>query len=66
MSWRVRCSKREVSGAGWDTGWAMALVTVEPGIYLPGQFGMRLEDLGVIGPEGFQRFTASTHELIVL
>lgn len=42
------------------------VVTVEPGIYLPGQFGMRLEDLGVIGPEGFQRFTASTHELIVL
>ncbi len=42
------------------------VVTVEPGIYLPGRFGMRLEDLGVIGPEGFRRFTVSTHELVVI
>lgn len=42
------------------------VVTVEPGIYLPGEFGMRLEDFGVITDEGFDVFTRSTHELVVL
>lgn len=42
------------------------VVTVEPGIYLPGRFGMRLEDFGVITQDGFCRFTQSTHEMVVL
>lgn len=42
------------------------VVTVEPGIYIPGEFGMRLEDYGVITTSGFDRFTQSTHEMIVL
>ena len=42
------------------------VVTVEPGIYIPGEFGMRLEDFGVVTDEGFDVFTESTHELIVL
>ena len=42
------------------------VVTVEPGIYVPGKFGMRLEDFGVITDQGFRRFTQSTHELVVL
>lgn len=42
------------------------VVTVEPGIYLPGQFGMRLEDFGVVTEQGFDRFTQSTHEPVVL
>lgn len=42
------------------------VVTVEPGIYIPGQFGMRLEDFGVITEDGFDVFTQSTHELVVL
>lgn len=42
------------------------VVTVEPGIYLPGKFGMRLEDFGVITESGFERFTKSTHEMVVL
>lgn len=42
------------------------VVTVEPGIYLPGEFGMRLEDFGVITPDGFQVFTQSTHEMVII
>ncbi|MEG1623515.1 MAG: type II 3-dehydroquinate dehydratase [Raoultibacter sp.] len=42
------------------------VVTVEPGIYLPGQFGMRLEDFGVITQDGFEVFTQSTHETVIL
>ncbi len=42
------------------------VVTVEPGIYLPGKFGMRLEDFGVITDDGFEVFTKSTHEMVVI
>lgn len=41
-----------------------AVVTVEPGIYLPGKFGIRIEDFGVVRPDGFEVFTRSTHELL--
>ena len=42
------------------------VVTVEQGIYLPGKFGMRLEDCGVIMADGFVPFAQSTHEMVVL
>lgn len=42
------------------------VVTVEPGIYLPGEFGMRLEDFGVVTPAGFEVFTQSAHDMVVL
>lgn len=42
------------------------VVTVEPGVYLPGEFGMRLEDFGVITADGFDVFTQSTHDLTVV
>lgn len=42
------------------------VVTVEPGIYLPGEFGMRLEDFGVIVDDGFEVFTQSTHDLVIV
>ncbi len=42
------------------------VVTVEPGIYLPGKFGMRLEDFGVIDEQGFSCFTRSTHDLVII
>ena len=43
-----------------------SVVTVEPGIYLPGEFGIRLEDCGVVTAEGYKPFTRSSHELRVI
>ncbi len=42
------------------------VVTVEPGVYLSGKMGCRLEDFGIITPDGFEVFTQSTHELVII
>lgn len=42
------------------------VVTVEPGIYVEGHFGMRLEDFGVITDSGFEVFTQSSHEMVII
>lgn len=42
------------------------VVTVEPGIYIPGLGGVRIEDCGVVDDDGFRSFTKLTHELIVV
>ena len=42
------------------------VVTVEPGVYLRGEFGMRLEDFGVITHDGFAVFTQSTHDMVII
>ena len=42
------------------------VVTVEPGIYLPGKFGVRIEDFAVITAASHRNFTMSSKELIIL
>lgn len=42
------------------------VVTVEPGIYISGSFGMRLEDCGILTKDGYKRFGTCTHNLIVV
>jgi Xaa-Pro aminopeptidase len=39
-------------------------VTVEPGVYLPGRGGVRIEDTVVVGADGTRSLTTSSRELI--
>lgn len=43
-----------------------SVVTIEPGVYLPTKFGIRLEDTGVVTQKGFEPFTSYNHDLIVI
>jgi len=43
-----------------------ATVTIEPGVYLPGRFGIRIEDIVVLREEGAENLTTPTKELLIL
>lgn len=45
---------------------AGTIMTVEPGIYLENRFGVRIEDMVYVTPEGCIDLTGSPHELIVV
>ena len=40
------------------------VITVEPGIYIPGQFGVRIEDLVAVTEDGYRNLTGSEKKLI--
>jgi len=42
------------------------VVTIEPGIYLPGRFGIRIEDMVVVTRNGGQVLTPAPKALIEL
>ena len=42
------------------------VVTVEPGIYLPGEFGVRIEDLLIVGSEKCEILTKNSKELMII
>ena len=42
------------------------IVTVEPGIYIPDEFGVRIEDMALITEDGYINLTSCEKELIIL
>lgn len=42
------------------------VVTVEPGIYLPGKGGVRIEDMGAVTKSGYESFYKTPKELIII
>ena len=42
------------------------VITVEPGVYLKHRFGVRIEDMVLVTPDGFEDFTKSEKTLIIL
>ena len=55
-----------VSPAGNEPIPAGAVCSAEPGIYLPGKFGVRIEDLVIFTEEGCENITRSPKELIIV
>ena len=45
---------------------AGAVISAEPGIYIPGKLGVRIEDVILITPEGRRNLTKAPKDLIVL
>jgi Xaa-Pro aminopeptidase len=45
---------------------ANMVCSAEPGIYLPGKFGVRIEDVVVFTPDGCEILTASPKNLIII
>lgn len=42
------------------------LMTIEPGVYLPGEFGVRIEDTIIVKEDGFESIAHSDKQLIIL
>ena len=53
---RVSPRSEDVLGVG-------EVVTIEPGVYLPGEFGVRIEDLVVVSEEGCRNLSGLPKEL---
>jgi Xaa-Pro aminopeptidase len=49
-----------------DTLAAGNVVTVEPGVYLPGHGGIRIEDIVIVGDDGCEVLTPFTKELVTV
>jgi Xaa-Pro aminopeptidase len=40
--------------------------SIEPGIYLPGQFGVRIEDIVTVTADGGRRLNNTNHDLHIV
>jgi len=55
-----------LSPSGKDALPVGAVVSAEPGIYLPGRFGVRIEDVLYLTEDGCENITALPKHLIVV
>ena len=39
--------------------------SIEPGVYIEGQFGIRIEDIVTVTDDGCRTFTGSSHQLVI-
>ncbi len=63
----MECHESPNCGPGGDTVMEPGMVaSAEPGIYLPGKFGVRIEDLVVFTPEGCKNLTKSPKNLHII
>jgi Xaa-Pro aminopeptidase len=58
--------KPALNGKSGDTLMENMPVTVEPGVYIPGKFGIRIEDLAIVTKFGIINLARSEKNLIVL
>ena len=42
------------------------VITIEPGVYLPGKFGIRIEDTVVVTDSGCEVLTPCSKDLVVI
>ena len=62
-----KCTRRRGwAGRSEDTLEAGDVVTVEPGVYLPGRFGVRIEDLVTVTDRGLRNMSAFPKTLVVV
>jgi Xaa-Pro aminopeptidase len=55
-----------VSASSEETLRESNVVTIEPGVYVPGRFGVRIEDLVVVGAEGYRNLSGLAKELQIV
>ena len=56
----------DVSASSQDAAVPGNIFSIEPGVYLEGKLGVRIEDVLYLTPEGCQNLTLAPKELVIL